>query len=92
MTNLVIFSKYAEFFRQNVALIATSLSAACLVGASCIAAGWLAAWRWRLEDRLAAVINLWIMNYILVIVLSAQFFSPLEPTVAALYTLPFYAW
>ena len=31
------------------------------------------------------------MNYILVIVFSAQFFSPIEPTVAALYTFPFYA-
>jgi BASS family bile acid:Na+ symporter len=91
MTNLGVFSKYADFFSRNVALLLTSLSAAFLVGAGCIAAGWLVAWRWRLEDRLAAVINLWIMNYILVIVFSAQFFSPLEPTVAALYTLPFYA-
>jgi BASS family bile acid:Na+ symporter len=91
MTNLGIFSKYADFFSRNVARLLTSLSAAFLVGASCVAAGWLVAWRWRLEDRLAAVINLWIMNYILVIVFSAQFFSPLEPTVAALYTLPFYA-
>jgi BASS family bile acid:Na+ symporter len=91
MTNLAIFSQYADFFRQNVALIVTSLSAAFLVGAICIAAGWLASWRWRLEDQLGAMISLWIMNYILVIVFSAQFFSPLEPTVAALYTLPFYA-
>jgi BASS family bile acid:Na+ symporter len=91
MTNLGIFSKYAEFCRQNPVLIAASVSAAFLVGVLCVAAGLLAAWRWRLEDQLAAVISLWIMNYILVIVFSAQFFSPLEPTVAALYTLPFYA-
>lgn len=91
MTNLGIFSKYADFCRQNPALLAASVSAAFLVGGLCIAAGMLAAWRWRLEDQLAAVISLWIMNYILVIVFSAQFFSPLEPTVAALYTFPFYA-
>jgi BASS family bile acid:Na+ symporter len=91
MTNLGIFSKYADFCRRNPALLAASVSAAFLVGILCIAAGLLAAWRWRLEDQLAAVISLWIMNYILVIVFSAQFFSPLEPTVAALYTLPFYA-
>jgi BASS family bile acid:Na+ symporter len=91
MTNLGIFSKYADFCRQNPALLAGSVSAAFLVGGLCIAAGMLAAWRWRLEDQLAAVISLWIMNYILVIVFSAQFFSPLEPTVAALYTFPFYA-
>ena len=91
MTNLGIFSKYADFCRQNPARLAASVSAAFLVGGLCIAAGMLAAWRWRLEDQLAAVISLWIMNYILVIVFSAQFFSPLEPTVAALYTFPFYA-
>jgi BASS family bile acid:Na+ symporter len=91
VTNLGIFSKYADFFRQNIALLVTSMSAAFLIGGICIAAGWLAAWRWPLEDQLSAVINLWIMNYILVMVFSAQFFSPLEPTVAALYTLPFYA-
>jgi hypothetical protein len=51
-----------------------------------IAAAILVAWRWRLEDQLSAVISLWIMNYILVIVFSLQFFSPLEPTVAALFT------
>lgn len=91
MTNLGVFSKYADYFRQNPALLAASVSAAFLVGGLCLAAGLLAAWRWRLEDQLAAAISLWIMNYILVIVFSAQFFSPLEPTVAALYTLPFYA-
>jgi bile acid:Na+ symporter, BASS family len=91
MTNLAVFSKYADFFRQNPALLVASVTAAFLVGGLCIVAGLLAAWRWCLEDRLAAVISLWIMNYILVIVFSAQFFSPLEPTVAALYTFPFYA-
>jgi BASS family bile acid:Na+ symporter len=91
MTNLGVFSKFADFFRQNVPLLVSSLLAAFLIGSACLAAGWLAAWRWRIEDQLAAVISLWIMNYILVIVFSAEFFSPLEPTVAALYTMPFYA-
>lgn len=91
ITNLGIFSKYADFFHQNIAIIAASLSAAFLVGAICLAAGWLAAWRWQLADQLGAIISLWIMNYCLVMVFSAQFFSPLEPVVAALYTLPFYA-
>ena len=91
MTNLGIFSKLADFFRQNLLMLMTSISAAFLMGALFIACGILAAWRWRLPDQLASAISLWIMNYILVIVFSAQFFSPLEPTVAALYTFPFYA-
>jgi BASS family bile acid:Na+ symporter len=91
MTNLGIFSKLADFFRQNLLMLMTSISAAFLLGALFIACGILVAWRWRLPDQLASAISLWIMNYILVIVFSAQFFSPLEPTVAALYTFPFYA-
>jgi len=49
MTNLGIFSKYADFFRQNIKLLVASMSAAFLLRGLCIAAGLLAAWRWRLE-------------------------------------------
>jgi len=84
-----VFSKLADFFRQNFLILITSISAAFLLGAIFVASGILVAWRWELSDQLASVISLWIMNYILVIVFSAQFFSPLEPTVAALYTFPF---
>jgi BASS family bile acid:Na+ symporter len=91
MTNLGVFSKLADFFRQNFLVLMNSISAAFLLGAVFIVSGILVAWRWRLPDQLASVISLWIMNYILVIVFSARFFSPLEPTVAALYTFPFYA-
>jgi BASS family bile acid:Na+ symporter len=91
MTNLGVFSKFADFFRQNIVILATSISAAFLLGAIFVVSGILVAWRWKLPDQLASAISLWIMNYILVIVFSAQFFSPLEPTVAALYTFPFYA-
>jgi predicted Na+-dependent transporter len=91
MTNLAVFSKFADFFRQNIVILATSISAAFLLGAIFVAAGILVAWWWTLPDQLASAISLWIMNYILVIVFSAQFFSPIEPTVAALYTFPFYA-
>jgi bile acid:Na+ symporter, BASS family len=31
------------------------------------------------------------MNNVLVIVFSAQFFTPIEPTVAAMYMIPFFA-
>jgi predicted Na+-dependent transporter len=91
MTNLAVFSKFADFFRQNLGVLMTSISAAFLLGALFVAAGILVAWWWTVPDQLASVISLWIMNYILVVVFSAQFFSPLEPTVAALYTFPFYA-
>ncbi|MFO7706961.1 MAG: hypothetical protein R6V84_02225 [Desulfobacterales bacterium] len=91
LTNLGVFSKYSDFFHQQPTVLVEAVAVTFAAGFLFIAAGILVAWRWRLEDQLSAVISLWIMNYILVIVFSSQFFSPLEPTVAALYTFPFYA-
>ena len=91
LTNLGVFSKYSDFFYQQPTVLVEAIAVTFASGFLFVGAGILVAWRWRLEDQLSAVISLWIMNYILVIVFSAQFFSPLEPTVAALYTFPFYA-
>jgi predicted Na+-dependent transporter len=91
LTNLGVFSKYSDFFHQQPTVLIEAVAVTFASGFIFIAAGILVAWRWSLENQLSAVISLWIMNYILVIVFSAQFFSPLEPTVAALYTFPFYA-
>ena len=54
-------------------------------------AGILLSWGRPVEDQVAAVICLGIMNNVLVIVFSSQFFSPIEPTVAAMYMIPFFA-
>lgn len=91
LTNLGVFSQYADFFRGHPLRILEALGVAFACGLSLIGAGMLVSRGWRLEDRLSAVVSLWIMNKILVIVFSARFFTPLEPTVAAMYTVPFYA-
>ena len=91
LTNLGVFSQYADFFRGHPLRILEALGVAFACGLSFIGAGMLVSRGWRLEDRLSAVVSLWIMNKILVIVFSARFFTPLEPTVAAMYTFPFYA-
>jgi BASS family bile acid:Na+ symporter len=91
VTNLGVFSQYADFFFQQPAALLSAVAAAFVLGGIHLVAGIVVAWRWEVADQLAAIISLWGMNKILVIVFSSQFFSPLEPTVAAVYTIPFYA-
>jgi BASS family bile acid:Na+ symporter len=90
ITNLGIFSQYSEFFYQQPQAIAVATLVGCILAALYFLAGLLVSW-WRpLEDQLAAVIGLGIMNNVLVMVFSSEFFGPLEPTVAAMYMIPFF--
>jgi bile acid:Na+ symporter, BASS family len=90
MTNMGIFSKYSKFFYQKPATIALSILVAIILGGLYLFSGLILAWGRPLPDQLAAVISLGIMNNVLVIVFSSQFFTPLEPTVAAMYMIPFF--
>ena len=42
------------------------------------------------KEQIAASISLAIVNNVLVIVFSSEFFGPLSPTVAAMYMFPFF--
>jgi BASS family bile acid:Na+ symporter len=64
--------------------------AALILGAIYLPMGLLLSWGRPVEDQVAAVIGLAIMNNVLVIVFSSQFFTPIEPTVAAMYMIPFF--
>lgn len=90
MTNLGIFSKYSDFFYQQPGTIAVSILVAIILCILYLLSGLVLAWGRSLEDQLAAAISLSIMNNVLVIVFSSQFFTPLEPTVAAMYMIPFF--
>jgi BASS family bile acid:Na+ symporter len=90
ITNLGIFSRYSEFFYQQPISIIAATGAACLLAGIYLAAGILIAWGRNAEDQVATVICLGIMNNVLVLVFSSQFFTPLEPTVAAMYLIPFF--
>lgn len=90
VNNLGIFSRYSDFFYQQPQAIAVSTLVACVLGALYLVTGLLLAWRRPLEDQLGAVVGLGMMNNVLVIVFSSQFFGPLEPTVAAMYMIPFF--
>lgn len=90
VTNMGLFSKYSEFFYQQPMTVAAAFGVSCVLGGIYLAAGLLLSWGRPVEDQLAAVICLGIMNNVLVIVFSSQFFSPIEPTVAAMYMVPFF--
>jgi BASS family bile acid:Na+ symporter len=90
VTNLGIFSKYSGFFYQKPGIVLGAAGVAFLLGAVYFLAGLLVSWGRDPKDQLAAVISFGIMNNVLVIVFSAQFFTPLEPTVAAMYMIPFF--
>jgi BASS family bile acid:Na+ symporter len=90
VTNLGIFSKYSTFFFQEPMTIVLATVAALILGAIYLPMGLLLSWGRPVEDQVAAVICLAIMNNVLVIVFSSQFFTPIEPTVAAMYMIPFF--
>jgi BASS family bile acid:Na+ symporter len=91
LTNLGVFSRYAPYFRQSFQVVALALLAACLIAVLLLVAGLVWSRLWRRGDGVQFVIGTVIVNNILVVVLASQFFGPREPTVAALYTIPFFA-
>jgi BASS family bile acid:Na+ symporter len=91
VTNLGIFSRYSEFFFQQPLSIVAAGGVSFLLAGIYLAAGLLLSWGRKVEDQVGAVICLGTMNNVLVIVFSSEFFTPLEPTVAAMYMIPFFA-
>ncbi|MBW1779943.1 MAG: bile acid:sodium symporter [Deltaproteobacteria bacterium] len=90
LANLGVFSGYSDFFFQNPATILEATLVAIGLGAIYLVIGLFLLWRAPVENRLASVIVLGNMNNILVIVFASEFFGPLEPTVAAMYMIPFF--
>jgi BASS family bile acid:Na+ symporter len=90
VTNLGVFSRYSQFFYQQPMSILAATGAACLLAAIYLVAGLLISSGRNVEDQVATVICLGLMNNVLVLVFSSEFFTPLEPTVAAMYMIPFF--
>jgi BASS family bile acid:Na+ symporter len=88
--NLGVFSRYAEFFYQKPITILTALVVAVILSGIYFSVGILVFARGGVENKLAAAISLGNMNNVLTVVFASQFFGPLEPTVAALYQVPFF--
>ena len=91
LTNLGIFSGYSEFFRAAVSSVLLALLAALILGALYFLVGVAVSWNRPAPYQVSTIIAFGIMNNILVIVFGSEFFGPLEPTVAAMYTIPFFS-
>jgi bile acid:Na+ symporter, BASS family len=90
LTNLGVFSKYAAFLRQHPGIILEALAVSAVLAAIYFVAGIVCALGRPQSEQLALAIIFGMMNYVLVIVFSSQFFGPLEPTLAAVYSIPFF--
>jgi BASS family bile acid:Na+ symporter len=88
--NLGVFYRYAPFFKKEPAMIIMALIVALLLAAVYCLTGILFFWKSSLENQLAGAVMLGNLNNVLVIVFSSQFFGPVEPMVAAMYTIPFF--
>jgi BASS family bile acid:Na+ symporter len=88
--NLGVFSKYADFFHQNILTILEATFVAFLLGGIYLVVGILAVWKGPIENQISSAVSLGNMNNVLVLVFASEFFTPLEPTVAAMYMIPFF--
>jgi bile acid:Na+ symporter, BASS family len=90
ITNLGIFSRYAGFLREEPSTVLHSLGVCVILAAAYFVAGMLFSLGRPLPDHLSLIITFGMMNNVLVLVFSSEFFTPLEATVAAMYTIPFF--
>ncbi len=90
-TNLGVFARYSDFLRERPETLLTAVLVGVALAAGYFVLGLVCAWSLAVAEKLAFIIGFAIMNNILVVVFATQFFSPLEPTVAAMYTIPFFS-
>jgi bile acid:Na+ symporter, BASS family len=91
LINLGVFSQYSDFFRREPALLLEATGVATLLAALFVVPGGFLFRKGPVEDRIAGAVAAGNINNVLVIVFASRFFSPLEPTVAALYLIPYFA-
>jgi BASS family bile acid:Na+ symporter len=88
--NLGVFSKYAGFFQQNPLIIIEATLVAIILGGIYLLVGFLVSWKESVKNKLSFIICLGNVNNVLVIVFASEFFGPLEPTLSAMYMIPFF--
>ncbi len=87
---LGIFSKYASYLHGNPVLLLHCLAISFVLAALFFIAGILISLGWKVPDRMAALISFGLINNILVVVFSSEFFGVIEPLVSMIYVLPFF--
>jgi BASS family bile acid:Na+ symporter len=90
LINFGIFYRYAPFLRKDPSVIINAIVVVFILAAIYCIIGILFFWKSSLSNQLAGAVMLANLNNVLVIVFSSQFFSPVEPMVAAMYMIPFF--
>jgi bile acid:Na+ symporter, BASS family len=90
LINLGVFYRYAPFFKKEPSVIILAISVAFVLAAIYCVVGIVFFWKGSIENQLAGAVMLGNLNNVLVIVFSSEFFGPVEPLVAAMYTIPFF--
>jgi bile acid:Na+ symporter, BASS family len=90
LIGLGVFYRYAHFFKKDPSVIIAAAVVVFALAAIYCVVGLLFFYNRPVEDQLAGAVMFGNMNNVLVIVFSSEFFSPIEPLVAAMYTIPFF--
>ena len=90
LIGLGVFYRYAHFFKKDPSVIIAATVVVFVLAAIYCVVGILFFYKRPVEDQLAGAVMLGNMNNTLVIVFSSEFFGPVEPLVAAMYTIPFF--
>jgi BASS family bile acid:Na+ symporter len=90
LINLGVFYRYAPFFKKEPSVIMMATIVAFVLAAIFCAVGIFFFRKGSLENQLAGAVMLGNINNVLVIVFASEFFGPVEPLVAAMYTIPFF--
>jgi len=88
--NMGIFSGYSQFFRQRPQTILEATFVAVVLAFLLGGAGILVMRGRPAADQIASAISMANVNNVLIIVFASGFFGPLEPTLAAMYMIPFF--
>ncbi len=90
LINLGVFYRYAPFFKKEPSVILMATVVVFVLAAVYCVVGIFFFRKGPLHNHLAGAVMLGNINNVLVIVFSSRFFGPVEPLVAAMYTIPFF--
>ena len=91
LINMGVFSKYSRYFYQNWETLLVAIGISYALALVYYAAGFISVRSNIPGARLSGGISMAIVNNVLVIVFSSEFFGPLAPTLAAVYMFPFFS-
>jgi bile acid:Na+ symporter, BASS family len=90
LINLGVFYRYAPFFKKEPGVIILATLVVFVLAAIYCIVGIFFFRNSTLSNQLAGAVMLGNLNNVLVIVFASHFFGPVEPLVAAMYTIPFF--